>query len=93
MVRGAGAVLDLLYGVGAKGPRHGRYGPALEAELTALLELIESGAATVDEVVAAAELEPRAAAIGLAELELLGYLEVGPGGRFQRSSLAAPGLD
>jgi DNA processing protein len=67
-----------------------RFGAALEPHLLAALAVVEQGAATVDEVAAAGELDPREAAVSLAHLELLGYLEADPGGRFGRTLLRPP---
>jgi DNA processing protein len=96
LIRDAGDVLDLLYGVGAassqapgRAPRV-RPGPALEPELARVLDLVGGGCATVDLVAAEASLEPRAVAIALARLELLGYVEAETAGGWRATGLAAP---
>lgn len=93
LIRDVRDVLDLLYDVGARERRETPHGPALEPRLARLLELVEGGAATVDDVAVRGGVEPRAAAIGLAELELLGYVAADAAGHFGRSALAPPGLD
>jgi DNA processing protein len=93
LIRDARDVLDLLYDVGATERRSARPGPELEPEAARALAAVEAGAATVDQVVLAAGLDPRAAAIALAQLELLGYLTADPAGTLSRSALPAPGLD
>ena len=88
VIRGAQDVLDQLLGVGAATvtPR----GPALDPDLAAILGAVEAGASTSDAVSTASGLEPGAVAVGLARLELMGYLQADPSGRYVRTSLLAP---
>ena len=82
LVRGAGDVLDSLYGPGARAPGGSRP-PALDHRLATLLEAIERG---VDSVDALAE-DPAAApdvVAALSELELLGLVRRAGGGRYVR---------
>ncbi len=90
LIRDARDVLDLLYDVGAREPRRAAHGPELDLEASAALEAVENGAATVDQVVLAGGLTPRPAAIALARLELLGYLDADQAGRLSRSALIPP---
>jgi DNA processing protein len=73
-IRGAQDVLDLLFGVGHPGPGRVR-APLLEPPLDAVLELVREGVTTLDRLVAAAQLSPRAAAVALSRLELLGLVQ------------------
>jgi DNA processing protein len=84
-------VLDLLFGVGARGSN--RSGPPLDPGLRRVLDLVESGATTVDRVAIDGEMPARTAAIGLARLELLGYVSAGALGGFARAPQAVPPLD
>jgi DNA processing protein len=96
LVRGAGDVLDLLFGVGAdaagkpRGAPAPRRGPALEPELVAVLDLVTAGAAGVDGVAGAGGLDVRDAAVALARLELLGYVHVGALGGYAATGLLPP---
>jgi DNA processing protein len=81
LIRDARDVLDLLFGVGVAPVRTRleraplpRPGPAMEGPLRAVLDLVGSGAATVDRVAADGGLAPRDAAVALARLERLGYV-------------------
>jgi DNA processing protein len=81
LIRDARDVLDLMFGVGVadQGSRLERAppprpGPAIEAPLRAMLDLVGSGAATVDRLAADARVAPRDAAVALARLERLGYV-------------------
>jgi DNA processing protein len=92
LIRDARDVLDLVYGVGVE-PRKAptpRPGPTLDAALRALLDRVRSGSATVDRLALDGELEPREAAIGLARLELLGYVRADALGCYAPTDLAAP---
>ena len=92
LIRDARDVLDLLYGVGAS-PRTApppRPGPALDPPLRALLDGVRAGAATVDRLVQEAALEPREVAVGLARLELLGYVRADALGAYAATALATP---
>ena len=90
LIRDGRDVLDLLYGVEC--PRR-HVGPALEPELREVLDAVESGATTVDRVIADASVGTREAAVALARLELLGYVAGGQLGSFTRSALEAPPPD
>lgn len=88
LIRGARDVLDLLFGVGDH--RALRAGPALDGALASALDLVEAGAGTVDALAIAGGLAPRAAAVAVARLELLGYLSADPLGGFSRTVLRRP---
>ncbi len=92
LIRDARDVLDLLYGVGGE-PRRApnpRPGPPLEPTLRSLLDHVRSGAATVDRIALETALEPREAAVGLARLELLGYVAADALGCYAPTDLAPP---
>ena len=76
-------VLDALLGVGAE--RRPRQRPPLEPLLAEVLDLIEGGAATVDQIAIDCGIDAGEAAVALARLELLGYVSAGPLGGFARS--------
>lgn len=88
VIRDAQDVLDRILDVGVRTVR--RDGPVLDQELARLLEAVEGGSATPDAVAAAAAIAPADAAVGLARLELLGYLMADPAGRYERTSMQAP---
>jgi DNA processing protein len=81
VVRDAQDVLDAVLG-----PGHAMSKPAgpvaLDPELDAVLEAVEGGAGTPDQVAAATSLGAGAAASALARLEVLGRVAAGVGGRF-----------
>ena len=86
MVRGAGDVLEKLFGPGARpAPRPG---PALELGLAAILDLVERGHATADAIALAATRPPAEVAAALTRLELLGYLSCS-GGLYATTGLSA----
>ena len=97
VIRDARDVLDLLFGVGvepegrrlAAAPKP-RPGPPLDERLAAVLDLVASGAGTVDGLSLEAALEPRDAASALARLELLGYVRVDALGGFRATELERP---
>jgi DNA processing protein len=95
LIRDARDVLDLLFGVGGglggltKRPPP-RPGPALDRELAVVLDLVRSGAATVDGLAASGGLEPRRVAIALARLERLGYVRADELGGYAGTDLVAP---
>ena len=92
LIRDARDVLDLLYGVGAA-PRTApspRPGPPLDPPLRALLDGVRAGAGTLDRLAQEAALEPREAAVGLARLELLGYVRADALGAYAATNLATP---
>lgn len=84
-------VLDSLLGPGVTrlpGGADGSAGP-LEGQLAAVLEAVESGAATQDGVSRALELDAGAAAAALTRLELLGLLACDSAGRYRRTTRSA----
>jgi DNA processing protein len=96
LVRGPADALDLLYGVGAPGLRgahpRGSAAPAkaakLEPRLQAMLEQVGAGRDTAGKLTSAGE-DPGETMLALAELELMGLLGRGDGGRYvPRESLA-----
>jgi DNA processing protein len=89
LIRGAQDVLDRLLGVGIEGIR--RCGPPLEPELARAAEAVELGGSTGDAVAAASGLAAGDAAVALARLELLGYVETDAAGRYMRTALVPPG--
>ena len=79
-MRDAQDVLDLVFGVGAVAAQR-REAPSLDSELQGLLDAVAEGRDTVG----ALTLEPGrtdAVLAGLAELELLGLVHRGAGGRY-----------
>ena len=94
LIRDARDVLDLLFGVGVADQRSRlerapppRPGPAIEARLRGVLDLVGSGAATVDRVAADARVAPRDAAVALARLERLGYVAADALGTYSPTGL------
>ena len=67
-----------------------RDGPALDAELVQLLRRRGGGAPTPGAAAVAVGVAAADAAVGLARLELLGYLRADPAGRYERTSMRAP---
>jgi DNA processing protein len=88
VIRDAQDVLDRIVGVGVRTAR--RDGPALDEELIGLLHAVEDGASTPDAAAARAGVASADAAVGLARLELLGYLRAGSAGRYERTSMGTP---
>jgi DNA processing protein len=91
LIRSAQDVLDGLLGPGVErrsviAPA----GPALDDELTAVLDLVERGAATADSLARASDLEPGPLATVLVRLELAGYVRCNSDGRYERTTLALP---
>jgi predicted Rossmann fold nucleotide-binding protein DprA/Smf involved in DNA uptake len=66
-------------------------GPRLEPDLAEVLDLVERGERTADSLARASGLEPGPLATALLRLELSGYLRCNGDGRYERTSLAAPG--
>jgi DNA processing protein len=87
-VRGAQDVLDRLLGVGIEAIR--RCGPPLEPELAEVAEAVELGSRTCDAVAAASGVVADGVAVALARLELLGYVQSDPAGRYSRTTLIPP---
>jgi DNA processing protein len=91
VIRGVDDVLDSMVGVGVELSRtHGARGPALEWEPKWVLDLVERGANTADDLARASHLEPGPLAAALVQLELAGYLRSDSAGRYERTALAAP---
>ncbi|HEY3192376.1 MAG TPA: DNA-processing protein DprA [Solirubrobacterales bacterium] len=92
VIRGADDVLDSMLGIGAGARRAGFQprGPALEADLAAVLDLVDRGASTADALARASGLEPGPLAAALVRLELSGYVRSEGGGRYERTALATP---
>lgn len=87
LIRDAQDVLDELLGVGCLTAR--AVGPPLDPELTAILDMVEAGHATLD-ALSARHGDARAAAVALARLELMGYVQADLTGAFGRTALATP---
>ncbi len=88
VIRNAQDVLDRMLGVGVQTARD--IGPSLEPDLARLIGAVEGGASTPDAAAAAGCMGAADAAVGLARLELLGYVRVDAAGRYARTSLRAP---
>lgn len=89
VIRSGQDVLDSLLGPGAdRVGTVGERGPALQAELVEVLDLVEGGAANLDAISRQGGLPVSAAAVALARLELLGYVRCDSSGRYERTSLA-----
>jgi DNA processing protein len=87
-IRGAQDVLDRLLGVGVEAVQ--RCGPPLDPGLARAAEAVELGNSTGDAVALAIGEGPQEAAVALARLELLGYVQVDAAGRYARSALVPP---
>lgn len=87
-IRGAGDVLEHLFGAGGWAETAG---PRLEGRELVVLDAIESGAASPDAIATAAGIGADACAASLARLELAGYIEVDVAGRTSRTLLRPPG--
>jgi DNA processing protein len=83
VIRHAQDALDEVLGIGVATALANRDPWALSAPLRALLERVEDGRDTVS-ALAATPAEAQRVLAGLAELELLGFLRRGPGGRYGR---------
>jgi DNA processing protein len=91
LVRGPQDALDVLYGVGMReAGAHATESTALDPRLTQVLELVGRGDDTVEKLVARGA-ESAEIAVTLAELELLGMLVRGDGGRYVPCSAALTG--
>ena len=82
VVRSATDVLDAVFGPGERRPAAAPPASALDPALEALLERVEAGVGTVDEL--AREAHVAKVLAGLSELELLGLVSRGPGGDYFR---------
>jgi DNA processing protein len=87
-IRGAQDVLDRLLGVGVERVR--RCGLPLEPELARVAEAVGLGSGTCDAVAAASGVVANDVAVALARLELLGYVQSDPAGRYSRTTLVPP---
>jgi len=83
VIRHAQDALDEALGIGVATALSGRATAELGEPLRALLRRVEDGCDTVA-ALAATPAEARSALAGLGELELLGFLRRGPGGRYVR---------
>jgi DNA processing protein len=90
VIRGVEDVLDSMIGVGAE-RRRPLTGPSLEPDLAAVLDLVESGSNSADALARSSRLDPGPLAAALVRLELAGYLRSDSAGRYERTTLAAPG--
>ncbi len=88
VIRDAQDILDRMVGVGARTAHID--GPALDEELIQLLHSVADGASTPGRAAVAAGIAAADAAVGLARLELLGYLRADPAGRYERTSMRTP---
>jgi DNA processing protein len=86
LIRGGQDVLDRMLGAGAGRPL---FGPELEPGEREVLEAVEAGCRTVDEVAAKIEAGSGGTAMVLARLEVRGYLRGSAVGTWARTSLAA----
>jgi DNA processing protein len=87
-IRGAQDVLDRLLGVGVETAT--RSGPPLDEELARIADAVSIGSSTCDAVALEAGVAPGDAAMALARLELLGYVETDAAGRHVRTTLLPP---
>jgi DNA processing protein len=86
LVRDAQDVLDAVLGPGQAPAAAAQSAPPLDPELDAVLEAVEGGATTPDQVAAATSLGAGTVAAALARLEVLGRVVCGVGGRFAPAS-------
>jgi DNA processing protein len=86
LIRGGQDVLDRMLGAGAGQPL---FGPELEPGEREVLEAVEAGCRTVDEVAARIDAGSGGTAMVLARLEVRGYLRGSAVGTWARTSLAA----
>jgi DNA processing protein len=85
VIRHAQDALDEVLGIGVATALAGPRADGLAAPLRALLLRVEDGCDTVGRL-AATPAQAQAVLAGLAELELAGFLQRGPGGRYVRSA-------
>ena len=86
VIRGGQDVLDRILGVGAAQPL---FGPAIDATEAGVLEAVEAGCRTVDEVACRLSLGAGETAMALGRLEVRGYLRGSTVGTWTRTALAA----
>jgi DNA-binding IclR family transcriptional regulator len=65
-------------------------GPPLDDVAAGLLDLVEAGCDTLDAVATQATVPAGQVAVGLATLELLGYVRTDAAGRYERTPRARP---
>jgi DNA processing protein len=87
LVRGAQDVLDQVLGVGEVEAE--RIGPVLDEECLQALQAVGRAGSTLAAIAERAGLDPSRAAVGLARLELLGYVHV-EAGRYSETGLRPP---
>lgn len=87
LVRGPEDALDLVYGIGAYRPRAAPRAAALEPRLLAVLERVGAGRDTPGKLTAESE-DAGETLLALSELELMGLLSRGDGGRYVPSGRA-----
>ena len=90
LIRGGQDVLDALLGPGADGVPRVPVGPAIEPELSSILDLIDRGANSADALARGAQIEPGNLAAALVRLELSGYVRSDSSGRYERTPLPVP---
>jgi DNA processing protein len=83
VIRHAQDALDEVLGIGVATALSGRQADELHGPLRALLRRVENGCDTTGSL-AATPAQAQAVMAGLAELELRGFLQRGPGGRYVR---------
>jgi DNA processing protein len=83
VIRHAQDALDEVLGIGVATALAGRRADELDGALRALLRRVEDGQDTVGALASTPD-QATSALAGLAELELLGFLRRGPGGRYVR---------
>jgi DNA processing protein len=88
LVRDAQDVLDAMLGPGAQ--RLEAFGPTLDQGLASVLDAVEGGARSCEDVAATLDLLAGEAAARLARLEALGYLSCSLLGAYTRTGLRAP---
>lgn len=86
LIRGGQDVLDRLLGAGAGRPL---FGPELTSEEREVLESVEAGCRTIDEIDKAVELPVSRSVLAVARLEAAGYLRGDLTGTWSRTALAA----
>lgn len=82
LVRGVDDVLDALYGAGAAPRIEREPGDGLEPELRVLMDCVHAGHDTIGAMIASTGLDGTQVLVALAELELRGLLQRGPGGQY-----------
>jgi DNA processing protein len=90
LVRDAQDVLDAMLGPGVRTAE--RAGPVLASELLVVLEAVERGGETCDDVAERLDLSGAEAAAALATLEALGYLTCSLVGVYSRTLLTPPSI-